>query len=158
MPHKINPIHFENAEGNCGLANPLLIHLANKLTVSRLQRDLSGSTVIRNQGLAMGYCVIALNNLIKGTGRLEMNKQCAKTELNKHWEILAEAIQTILRKNGSSNAYERIKELTRGKNINKENIQEIILSLDLPKDDRNKLIDLTPEMYIGLSPVLAKLR
>tara|TARA_Y100001936_G_scaffold163284_1_gene159446 strand:+ start:64 stop:1425 length:1362 start_codon:yes stop_codon:yes gene_type:complete len=158
MPHKINPIHFENAEGNCGLANPLLIHLANKLTVSRLQRDLSGSTVIRNQGFAMGYCVIALNNLIKGTGRLEMNKQYAKIELNKHWEILAEAIQTILRKNGSSNAYERIKELTRGKNINKENIQEIILSLDLPKDDRNKLIDLTPEMYIGLSPVLAKLR
>ena len=158
MPHKINPIHFENAEGNCGLANSLLIHLANKLTISRLQRDLSGSTVIRNQGVALGYCVIALNNLIKGVGRVKINKQRTKNELNNHWEVLAEAVQIILRKNGDSNAYEKIKELTRGETISKNNIQKIISSLDISHDDKNTLMKLTPGGYTGLSSVLAKLR
>jgi len=158
MPHKINPIHFENAEGNCGLANSLLIHLANKLTISRLQRDLSGSTVIRNQGVALGYCVIALNNLIKGVGRVKINKQRTKNELNNHWEVLAEAVQIILRKNGNSDAYEKIKELTRGETISKNNIQKIISSLDISHDDKNTLMKLTPGGYTGLSSVLAKLR
>jgi adenylosuccinate lyase len=158
MPHKINPIHFENAEGNCGLANSLLIHLANKLTISRLQRDLSGSTVIRNQGVALGYCVIALNSLIKGIDRVKINKQRTRDELNNHWEILAEAVQTILRKNGYSDAYEKIKELTRGETISKNNIQEIISSLDISHDDKNILMNLTPRSYTGLSSVLAKLR
>ena len=158
MPHKINPIHFENAEGNCGLANSLLIHLANKLTISRLQRDLSGSTVIRNQGVALGYCVIALNSLIKGVGRVKINKQRTKNELNNHWEVLAEAVQIILRKNGDSDAYEKIKELTQGETISKNNIQKIISSLDISHDDKNTLMKLTPEGYTGLSSVLAKLR
>ena len=158
MPHKINPIHFENAEGNCGLSNVLLVHFANKLTVSRMQRDLSGSTVIRNQGLALGYSVIALNNLVKGVGRIAINKQKIKNELNSHWEILAEALQTILRKNGFANAYETIKDLTRGETLNKNNIKEIISKLDVSSDDKDILLGLTPETYAGLSSILARLK
>jgi len=158
MPHKINPIHFENAEGNCGLSNVLLVHFANKLTVSRMQRDLSGSTVIRNQGLALGYSVIALNNLVKGVGRIAINKQKIKNELNSHWEILAEALQTILRKNGFANAYETIKDLTRGETLNKNNIKEIISKLDVSSDDKDILLGLTPETYTGLSSILARLK
>lgn len=158
MPHKINPIHFENAEGNCGLSNVLLVHFANKLTVSRMQRDLSGSTVIRNQGLALGYSVIALNNLVKGVGRIAINKQKIKNELNSHWEILAEALQTILRKNGFANAYETIKDLTRGETLNKNNIKEIISKLDVSSDDKDILLGLTPETYTGLSSILTRLK
>ena len=158
MPHKINPIHFENAEGNCGLGNALLIYLANKLTISRLQRDLSGSTVIRNQGLAVGYCVIALNNLIKGIKRIKINKQKAKEELSNHWEVLAEAVQTILRKNDYPDAYEQIKELTRGENINKTNLYKIVSSFDISPNDKKALMELTPGSYTGLSSILAKIR
>ena len=158
MPHKINPIHFENAEGNCGLSNVLLVHFANKLTVSRMQRDLSGSTVIRNQGLALGYSVIALNNLAKGVGRITINKQKIKNELNNHWEVLAEALQTILRKNGFANAYETIKDLTRGETLNKNNIKEIISKLDVSSDDKDILLGLTPDTYTGLSSILARLK
>ena len=158
MPHKINPIHFENAEGNCGLSSVLLTHFANKLTVSRMQRDLSGSTVIRNQGLALGYSVIALNNLAKGVGRITINKQKIKNELNNHWEVLAEALQTILRKNGFANAYETIKGLTRGESLNKNSIKEIISKLDVSSDDKDLLLELSPETYTGLSSVLARLR
>ncbi len=158
MPHKINPIHFENAEGNCGLSSVLLTHFANKLTVSRMQRDLSGSTVIRNQGLALGYSVIALNNLAKGVERITINKQKIKNELNNHWEVLAEALQTILRKNGFANAYETIKDLTRGESLNKNSIKEIISKLDVSSDDKDLLLGLSPETYTGLSSVLARLR
>ena len=158
MPHKINPIHFENAEGNCGLSSVLLTHFASKLTVSRMQRDLSGSTVIRNQGLALGYSVIALNNLAKGVGRITINKQKIKNELNNHWEVLAEALQTILRKNGFANAYETIKDLTRGESLNKNSIKEIISKLDVSSDDKDLLLGLSPETYTGLSSVLARLR
>ena len=158
MPHKINPIHFENAEGNCGLANALLVHLANKLTISRMQRDLSGSTVIRNQGIALGYCVVALNSLIKGVGRVRINKQKISSELNNHWEVLAEAVQTILRKNGHPDAYEKIKELTRGETVSKKSIREIISTLDVSSNDKDVLMRLTPGGYTGLSAVLAKLR
>ena len=158
MPHKINPIHFENAEGNCGLANALLVHLANKLTISRMQRDLSGSTVIRNQGVALGYCVVALNSLVKGVGRVTINKQKISSELNNHWEVLAEAVQTILRKNGHPDAYEKIKELTRGEAVSKNSIREIISTLDVSSNDKDVLMGLTPEGYTGLSAVLAKLR
>ena len=158
MPHKINPIHFENAEGNCGLANALLVHLANKLTISRMQRDLSGSTVIRNQGIALGYCVVALNSLIKGVGRVRINKQKISSELNNHWEVLAEAVQTILRKNGHPDAYEKIKELTRGETVSKNSIREIISMLDVSSNDKDVLMRLAPGGYTGLSAVLAKLR
>ena len=158
MPHKINPIHFENAEGNCGLASALLVHLANKLTISRMQRDLSGSTVIRNQGVALGYCVVALNSLVKGVGRIRINKQKISSELNNHWEVLAEAVQTILRKNGHPDAYEKIKELTRGKTVSKNSIREIISTLDVSSNDKDVLMRLTPGGYTGLSAVLAKLR
>ena len=158
MPHKINPIHFENAEGNCGLANALLVHLANKLTISRMQRDLSGSTVIRNQGVALGYCVVALNSLVKGVGRIRINKQKISSELNSHWEVLAEAVQTILRKNGHPDAYEKIKELTRGETVSKNSIREIISTLDVSSNDKDVLMRLTPGGYTGLSAVLAKLR
>ena len=158
MPHKINPIHFENAEGNCGLANALLVHLANKLTISRMQRDLSGSTVIRNQGVALGYCVVALNSLVKGVGRIRINKQKISSELNNHWEVLAEAVQTILRKNGHPDAYEKIKELTRGETVSKNSIREIISTLDVSSNDKDVLMRLTPGGYTGLSAVLAKLR
>ena len=107
MPHKINPIQFENAEGNLGLANATLDHLSNKLPISRMQRDLTDSTTLRNQGVAMGYSYIALKNILKGLSRITVNKPKMKTELNEHWEVLAEAIQTILRKTGSDNAYEQ---------------------------------------------------
>ena len=158
MPHKINPIHFENAEGNCGLASALLVHLANKLTISRMQRDLSGSTVIRNQGVALGYCVVALNSLVKGVGRIRINKQKISSELNNHWEVLAEAVQTILRKNGHPDAYEKIKELTRGETVSKNSMREIISTLDVSSNDKDVLMRLTPGGYTGLSAVLAKLR
>jgi len=119
---------------------------------------LSGSTVIRNQGLALGYCVIALNNLIKGIERIKINKQKTKDELNKHWEVLAEAVQTILRKNGYPDAYEKIKELTRGKSINKTNLQKMVSSFDISPNDKKMLMELTPESYTGLSSILAKIR
>ena len=123
-----------------------------------MQRDLSGSTVIRNQGLALGYSVIALNNLVKGVGRITINKQKIKNELNNHWEVLAEALQTILRKNGFANAYETIKDLTRGESLNKNSIKEIISKLDVSSDDKDLLLGLSPETYTGLSSVLARLR
>jgi adenylosuccinate lyase len=151
MPHKINPIFFENSEGNIGIANALLDFLSNKLPVSRMQRDLTDSTVLRNQGSAVAYSILAYQNTLKALNRVEVDKeQCAK-ELNAHWEVLAEAIQTVLRKIGYKAPYEKLKELTRGKEINQESIKEFIDSLQIPQAEKQKLRSLTPAKYIGLS-------
>lgn len=157
MPHKINPINFENAEGNLGISNILLSHFSTKLPVSRMQRDLSDSTVLRNQGVAIAHSLLAIKNIIKGLNRLSVNKTSTKNELNKHWEVLAEAIQTILRKNGQLDAYEKLKELTRGEKISQAVINKFVSSLKLPKADKEYLLSLTPETYIGLASKLAGL-
>ncbi|MEE8341052.1 MAG: adenylosuccinate lyase [Candidatus Neomarinimicrobiota bacterium] len=157
MPHKINPINFENAEGNFGISNAILSHFSAKLPISRLQRDLSDSTVLRNQGVAIAHSVLALKNILKGLSRLTVNKENAMEELNSHWEVLAEAIQTILRKNGQVDAYERLKEITHGEKISQETIKDFINSLKLSKTDKEYLLSLTPETYTGLSSKLAGL-
>ena len=158
MPHKINPIYFENAEGNCGLANAILNHLASKLTVSRMQRDLSGSTVVRNQGVALGHSFVGLNNLLKGLDRITINQENMSAELDKHWEVLAEAIQTILRKNGHPDAYNKLKNLTRGNYLDKETIHKLISDLNITTDDKNNLLKLTPADYTGLAHKLAQMK
>ena len=157
MPHKINPIHFENAEGNLCLSSSLLTHLAAKLTISRMQRDLSDSTTLRNQGVALGYSYLALRNISKGLGRITINKVQMANELDSHWEVLAEAVQTILRKSGKQDAYEQLKELTRGQSINEESLAKFVLGLKIPDDDKQTLLSLTPESYIGLAPKLVDL-
>ncbi len=151
MPHKINPIQFENAEGNLGLANAILNHLAEKLPVSRMQRDLTDSTTLRNQGVAVGYSYLALKNIIKGLDRITINRKKMLDELNSHWEVIAEAIQTILRKNGQQEAYEQLKDLTQGTKINQKSMAIFINSLNLSDNDKATLLSLQPETYIGLS-------
>ena len=158
MPHKINPIQFENAEGNLGLANAMLGHLSNKLPISRMQRDLTDSTTLRNQGIAMGYSYLACKNILKGLKRITVNKSRMKIELNEHWEVLAEAIQTILRKTGSDNAYEQLKNMTQGTEITQSSIVEFVKLLRLPKEEKDKLISLTPEEYIGIAPKLIDIK
>ena len=157
MPHKINPIQFENAEGNLCLSSSLLTHLAAKLTISRMQRDLSDSTTLRNQGVALGYSYLALRNISKGLGRITINKVQMANELDSHWEVLAEAVQTILRKSGKQDAYEQLKELTRGQSINEESLAKFVLGLKIPDDDKQTLLSLTPESYIGIAPKLVEL-
>ena len=149
MPHKINPIQFENAEGNIGIANSLLNHLAQKLPVSRMQRDLSDSTVLRNQGVALGYSFLAIKNLQRGLSRITTNKSKMKQELNSHWEVIAEAIQTILRKEGKEGAYEKLKNLTQGETISEDSIKSFIHSLDITDSNKDILIKLSPGSYIG---------
>ncbi len=157
MPHKINPIQFENAEGNLGISTALLNHLANKLPISRMQRDLSGSTVIRNQGVGLAHSYLALKNILKGLNRISINQQYMSSELDKHWEVLAEGIQTILRKSNSQNAYEQLKKLTRGQFINKTSITTFINKLDIPIEDKKTLLKLTPISYTGISSKLVDL-
>jgi adenylosuccinate lyase len=151
MPHKVNPIQFENAEGNLGIANAYLSHLAQTLPVSRMQRDLSGSTIIRNQGVPVAHSLLACKNIVKGIDRLTVNRKKIQEELDNHWEVLAEAIQTTLRKSGDRLPYERLKNLTRGQKITQEDIQAFVQSLDLPKKEKQTLLDLTPENYTGLA-------
>ena len=158
MPHKINPIQFENAEGNLGLANAILGHLANKLPISRMQRDLTDSTTLRNQGIAMGYSYLACKNVLKGLKRITVNKPKMKIELDEHWEVLAEAIQTILRKTGSDNAYEQLKNMTQGTEITQSTIVDFVKLLHIPKEEKDKLISLTPEEYIGIAPRLVDIK
>ena len=154
MPHKINPIQFENAEGNFGIANSLLNHLATKLPISRMQRDLTDSTTLRNQGVALGHSYLAVQNIIKGLSRITINKLQMSTELNTHWEVVAEAVQTVLRKAGQQNAYEQLKTLTRGEAINAEIMAEFVSGLNIPDNDKETLLTLTPASYIGLAPKL----
>ena len=154
MPHKINPIQFENAEGNLGIANSLLNHLAVKLPISRMQRDLTDSTTLRNQGVALGHSYLAVQNIIKGLSRITINKLQMSAELNTHWEVVAEAVQTVLRKAGQQDAYEQLKTLTSGEAINAEIMAEFVSGLNIPDNDKETLLTLTPASYIGLAPKL----
>ncbi len=157
MPHKINPIQFENAEGNLGIANALLNHLAVKLPISRLQRDLSDSTTLRNQGVALGHFYLALQNILKGLRRVTINKNQMAKELDNHWEVLAEAVQTIVRKAGKPDAYEQLKVLTRGQSITADTMAKFVSGLNISDDDKQTLLSLTPANYIGLAPKLVEL-
>ena len=149
MPHKINPIQFENAEGNIGISNALFSYLAEKLPISRMQRDLTDSTTLRNQGSALGYSFLALKNVLKGLSRITIHKHKMSAELDNHWEVVSEAIQTVLRKSGQSKAYEQLKDLTRGETINRKVLADYILELDIPKEDKDMLLSLTPQTYTG---------
>ena len=156
MPHKVNPIDFENAEGNLGLANAVLTHLSQKLPISRWQRDLTDSTVLRNMGVALGYALLAYDSLARGLGKLEVNPQALADDLDRSWEVLAEPIQTVMRRYALPNPYERLKELTRGKAITRESIQAFIETLELPDDEKTRLLAMTPGNYIGKAVELAK--
>jgi len=149
MPHKVNPIDFENAEGNLGLANALFQHLSEKLPISRFQRDLTDSTVLRSMGTAIGHCMIAWSSLNKGLGKLEINSQALLEDLDNNWALLAEPIQTVMRRYGVENAYEKLKELTRGTAINQQSIQAFIKTLSIPDSAKSQLLNLTPANYIG---------
>ena len=157
MPHKVNPIDFENSEGNCGLANALFQHLSSKLPISRLQRDLTDSTVLRNMGVGFGYSMIAYKSTLKGLGKLKLNEQNLARDLDNAWEVLAEPIQTVMRKAGIEKPYEKLKELTRGQQIDRETIRSFVESLDLAPEDKQRLLDLTPAGYIGLAPKIVDL-
>jgi len=157
MPHKVNPIDFENSEGNLGMSNALLHHFSEKLPISRLQRDLTDSTVLRNIGLAFSFSLIAYKSCLKGLTKLEINKIKINQDLDQAWEVLAEPIQTVMRKNGIENPYEKLKDLTRGnQNINKESLHSFIKILELPLEDKKYLLKLTPHNYIGKAILLAK--
>ncbi len=156
MPHKVNPIDFENAEGNLGLANALLTHLSHKLPISRWQRDLSDSTVLRNMGVALGYTLVGCDSLARGMAKLEVNHAALDSDLDAAWEVLAEPIQTVMRRYGAANPYERLKALTRGKVITREAIADFIDTLtEVPAAERLRLKALTPAGYIGLASQLA---
>ena len=156
MPHKVNPIDFENAEGNFGLANALLSHLSQKLPISRWQRDLTDSTVLRNMGVALGYALLGYDSLARGLGKLEVNPEALAQDLDSSWEVLAEPIQTVMRRYALPNPYERLKELTRGKAITKESIQAFIETLELPEAEKARLRTMTPGNYIGKAVELAQ--
>lgn len=154
MPHKVNPIDFENAEGNFGLANSLFSHFADKLPISRWQRDLTDSTVLRNIGIAFSWSIIGYKNMIKGIGKLEVQEEIINQDLDNSWEILAEPIQTVMRKYSIEKPYEKLKELTRGNTMNQESIQKFIQNLDIPNNEKEILLKLEPKTYIGLASQL----
>ncbi len=156
MPHKVNPIDFENAEGNFGLANALLGHFAEKLPISRWQRDLTDSTVLRALGTAFGHGLVALESLKKGLGKLNVNAERIGTDLDASWEVLAEAVQTVMRRYGLPEPYEQLKALTRGHGITQESMHTFISGLDLPAEAKQRLLELTPGSYVGLAESLAK--
>ena len=157
MPHKVNPIDFENSEGNLGLANAILCHLAEKLPISRWQRDLTDSTVLRNMGVAFGYTLLGYDSCLRGLNKLEVNPQRLAEDLNNSWEVLAEPIQTVMRRYGIENPYEQLKELTRGKDgINQTSLQTFIQTLAIPAEAKQYLLNLTPATYIGKANELAK--
>jgi adenylosuccinate lyase len=156
MPHKVNPIDFENAEGNLGLANALLRHLSEKLPISRWQRDLTDSTVLRNMGVALGYALLAYQSLGVGLDKLELNAQALADDLDAAWEVLAEPIQTVMRRYGVSGAYEQLKAVTRGKSVQAEDLRALIQGLDIPAEARQRLLDLSPAAYTGLAEALAQ--
>ena len=151
MPHKVNPIDFENSEGNLGLANAIMSHLGSKLPISRWQRDLTDSTVLRNLGVGIGYAIIAYQSTLKGLNKLEVNQEHLLDELNRNWEVLAEPIQTVMRRYGIEKPYEKLKELTRGKRVDAQGMQQFIDSLALPEHEKTRLKQLTPANYIGFA-------
>ena len=156
MPHKVNPIDFENAEGNLGLANALLKHLSEKLPISRWQRDLTDSTVLRNMGVALGYSVLAYQSLGVGLNKLEINHEALATDLDAAWEVLAEPIQTVMRRYGVEQAYEQLKEATRGKSVTPEALHSLVRSLPIPPAEIERLLAMTPASYIGKAAELAR--
>jgi adenylosuccinate lyase len=156
MPHKVNPIDFENAEGNLGLANALLRHLSEKLPISRWQRDLTDSTVLRNMGVALGYAVLAYHALGVGLNKLELNEEATAADLDASWEVLAEAIQTVMRRYGVQGAYEKLKEVTRGKTVRAEDLHGLVRSLDIPEAEKQRLLAMTPAGYTGKAAELAR--
>ena len=149
MPHKVNPIDFENSEGNLGLANAIFGHLAQKLPISRWQRDLTDSTVLRNLGVGCGYAMIAYSSVMRGISKLEVNQAALEAELDKNWEVLAEPVQTVMRRYGIEKPYEKLKELTRGKRVNGEGMRAFIDGLEIPADEKERLKQMTPANYIG---------
>jgi adenylosuccinate lyase len=149
MPHKVNPIDFENSEGNLGLANAMLNHLAEKLPVSRWQRDLTDSTVLRNIGVGLAYGMIAYSSALKGLNKLEVNAAAIDADIDACWEILAEPIQTVMRRYRIEQPYEKLKELTRGKQITQQSMQEFIATLEMPDSAKAELLKLTPRNYLG---------
>ncbi|HSO43894.1 MAG TPA: adenylosuccinate lyase [Rhodoferax sp.] len=156
MPHKVNPIDFENAEGNLGLANALLRHMSEKLPISRWQRDLSDSTVLRNMGVALGYAVLAYQSLAAGLGKLEINEAAIAADLDSSWEVLAEPIQTVMRRFGLPQPYEQLKKFTRGEAMTRELMQGFIAGLDLPEAEKERLLAMTPASYVGKAAELAR--
>jgi adenylosuccinate lyase len=156
MPHKVNPIDFENAEGNLGLANALLGHFADKLPVSRLQRDLTDSTVLRNLGVAVGHAALAYQSLEMGLGKLELDAVRLGEDLERAWEVLGEAVQTVMRARGIPDAYDRLKAFTRGRPTDQAAMRDFIASLELPVAEKERLLELTPGSYLGLAPELAR--
>ncbi|PIF75725.1 adenylosuccinate lyase [Variovorax sp. 54] len=156
MPHKVNPIDFENAEGNLGLANAVLRHLSEKLPISRWQRDLTDSTVLRNIGVAFGYATLAYASLATGLGKLELNEEALADDLDASWEVLAEPIQTVMRRYGVQGAYEQLKEVTRGKTVTAEALHGLIRSLEIPEEEKARLLAMTPASYTGKAAELAR--
>jgi len=156
MPHKVNPIDFENSEGNLGVANALLRHFSEKLPVSRWQRDLSDSTVLRNLGVAFGHALVAYRSCARGLDKLEVNEASLAGDLDDAWEVLAEAVQTVMRRHGVPEPYERLKELTRGKGITREELHKFVLALPVPEAERRSLLALTPATYLGKAAELAR--
>ena len=156
MPHKVNPIDFENAEGNLGLANALLRHLSEKLPISRWQRDLTDSTVLRNMGVALGYATLAYSSLLVGLNKLEINEEALAEDLDAAWEVLAEPIQTVMRRYGVQGAYEKLKEVTRGKTVTAEALHGLIRSLEIPEAEKTRLLAMTPGSYTGKAAELAR--
>ena len=157
MPHKVNPIDFENSEGNLGLANALLTHMSQKLPISRWQRDLTDSTVLRNVGVAFGYCLLAYDSCLRGLDKLEANPARIAADLEAGWDVLAEAVQTVMRAHRVEGSYEKLKELTRGKGgITREDLHAFVNALAIPEDARRRLLELTPSTYVGLAARLAR--
>jgi adenylosuccinate lyase len=155
MPHKVNPIDFENAEGNLGLANALLGHFADKLPVSRLQRDLTDSTVMRNIGVAIGHAVLSFKSLTTGLEKIELDPARIAEDLDRAWEVLGEAVQTVMRAHGIADAYDKLKGFSRGRFMDERTMREFIASLALPAEEKARLMELTPGTYVGLAPSLA---
>ena len=157
MPHKVNPIDFENSEGNLGLANAILGFMARKLPISRMQRDLTDSTTLRNMGVGFAYTLIAIRSTLKGLGKLELNEARLAEDLDCNWEVLAEPIQTVMRKVGMDHPYERLKELTRGRRVTAQIMRDFIEALPLPDEDKSRLKKMTPSSYTGIAAKLAKI-
>ncbi len=156
MPHKVNPIDFENAEGNLGVANALLAHFAHKLPISRWQRDLTDSTVLRNMGVALGHALLSYDNLVRGLNKLDVNAASLANDLDDAWEVLAEPVQTVMRRHGLPNPYEQLKALTRGKTITRDALRSFIAQLAIPDEDKQRLLAMTPASYTGLAASLTK--
>jgi adenylosuccinate lyase len=158
MPHKVNPIDFENAEGNLGLANALLAHFADKLPVSRWQRDLTDSTVLRNVGVAIGHAALAYQSIAAGIEKIDLDEARLREDLDRAWEVLGEAVQTVMRAHGLPDAYDRLKAFTRGRAVDRAALHEFILSLQLPPAQTARLLEMTPGSYLGLAATLARNR